>query len=311
MGNSTVTNSTTGRKSFLDRINPNDWGFLGYIIVTAVIISIFHANLDSWFPHILGRAIIGFVFFFIVRYCSDTPNKFLLIIRYWYPVFSFTFFYMESGSLNQIVFSGYLDDIFSGLDIKMFGVHPNIWLYDHFNNFYMNEFMHLCYFLYYILPIIFGVIIYRDRITEYFRMVFAISVTFYICYTLYIFIPAAGPLDLRQGRFTDGGWFVHIMNWIYTNGEKPGAAFPSSHVAIALMALMYMHHLHRRIFWAFLPFIAGLILSTVYGFYHYVVDALFGALLCVISFYVCNWLFDKYLINKFPAEWARAQEKPK
>jgi membrane-associated phospholipid phosphatase len=288
--------------NFFKLLNPNDWGYLAYLAITGLIVLAFHSNLDSWLAHLLLRATILALFYFIVKYCTHTTNKFLHVVRYWYPVFSFTFFYMESGSLNQMVFQGYLDGFFSGMDRNVFGTNPNLWLYDRFNNFYVNEFMHLCYFLYYILPTIFGVMLYRDRINEYFRMVFATSITFYICYTLYIFIPAAGPLDLRTGRFTDGGLFVHIMDWIYSNGEKPGAAFPSSHVAIALMSLMYTYHLHRRIFWAFLPFIAGLIVSTVYGFYHYVVDAVFGAILCLVCFHVCNKVFEKYLADKFPAE---------
>ncbi len=289
-------------KTFFELLNPNDWGYLVYVTVTGTLILIFHRNLESWFPHILFRGVLLMAFYFLVKYGSGSANKSTQIMRYWYPVFSFTFFYMESGSLNQMIFQGYEDDFFYSIDLKLFGVDPNLWLYDHFNNFVINEFMHLCYFLFYVLPLVFGMIIYRDRTTDYFKMIFAMSCTFYICYTMYIFIPVVGPLALREGRFADSGWFVSIMDWIYANGEEPGAAFPSSHVAIALMALMYTYHLHRRIFWLFLPFITGLIISTVYGFYHYVIDAVCGGLLCVACFYFCNRWFDKYLIHKFPSD---------
>ncbi|MBL7996014.1 phosphatase PAP2 family protein, partial [bacterium] len=68
----------------------------------------------------------------------------------------------------------------------------------------------------------------------------------------------------------------------------------------ALITLMYAFRLHRRVFWVFLPFIIGLIFSTFYGFYHYVIDSIAGAAIAVGSYYLCNHLFDKYAKAKFP-----------
>ncbi|MBL7995743.1 phosphatase PAP2 family protein, partial [bacterium] len=264
-------------KRLSDMLNPNDWAFLIYVLVVGLVILIFHSNLPDWPWYIAAQLSIITVTLLIIRFFHRSSVNALQMLRHWYPIFSFTFLYMQAGLLNQLVFQGYVDNFFLSIDLWMFGTDPNIWLYERLNNFYFNEFIHLCYFSYYILPAAFGVILYITKDKEFYRTLFGISITFYFCYFLYILIPAAGPLDLRVGRFEDGGIFVQVMNWIYSEVEKPGAAFPSSHVAIALITLMYAFRLHRRVFWVFLPFIIGLIFSTFYGFYHYVIDSIAGA----------------------------------
>lgn len=288
------------QKSLSDILNPNDWAFLSYIFVVGLIVLIFHNRVPGWPLYIAAQAIIIIATLLVIRFFHQHTSNVLQMIRHWYPIFSFTFLYMQAGLFNQIVFQGYVDDFFYKIDIWLFGTNPNIWLYDRLNNFYFNELIHLCYFSYYVLPAAFGVILYVTKDKEFYRTLFGISITFYFCYFLYILIPAAGPLDLRQGRFVDGGIMVQIMDWIYSEVEKPGAAFPSSHVAIALITLMYAYRLHRTVFWVFLPFIIGLIFSTVYGFYHYVIDVIAGAGIAVGSYYLCNYLFDKYAKAKFP-----------
>jgi membrane-associated phospholipid phosphatase len=293
-------NMRVPQKSMMEILNPNDWAFLIYIFVVGVIVLIFHTHLPEWPFYIAAQIGIIALTLLITRLFHQHEFDIFQMLRHWYPIFSFTFLYMQAGLFNQLVFQGYVDDFFQGIDIWMFGTNPNIWLYDRLNNFYLNEFIHLCYFSYYVLPAAFGVILYITKDKEFYRTLFGISITFYFCYLLYILIPAAGPLHLRQGRFEDGGLFVQVMDWIYSEVEKPGAAFPSSHVAIALITLMYAYRLHRTVFWVFLPFIIGLIFSTVYGFYHYVIDAVAGAAIAVGSYYLCNHLFDKYAKAKFP-----------
>lgn len=287
-------------RNLMDMLNPNDWAFLTYIFIVSLIVLLFHFNLPDWPLYIAAQLTIITVTLLIIRLFHHSSAGALQMLRHWYPIFSFTFLYMQAGLLNQLVFQGYVDRFFAGIDLWIFGKDPNIWLYDRLNNFYFNELAHLCYFSYYVLPATFGVILYFTKEKEFYRTLFGISITFYFCYFLYILIPAAGPVELRQGRFEDGGVFVKSMNWIYSEVEKPGAAFPSSHVAIALITLMYAFRLHRKVFWIFLPFIAGLIFSTFYGFYHYVIDSIAGAAIAVGSYYLCNYLYDKFAKAKFP-----------
>lgn len=281
--------------------NPIDWAFLIYLFIVTVIILLFPTHIPNWKTLLIQQSFLLIFALFTLRFCANNRYRFFRILHHWYPVFLFTYFYMTSGELNQVFFQGYWDEFFQKIDLWIFGQHPNLWLYSHLNHFYFNEIVHFCYFSYYILPVAFGIYVYTKHDGEFLRILFGISLCFYICYFLYIFLPVAGPIPLREGRFTDGGWFVQIMNYIYEVAEKPGAAFPSSHVAIALMVLLYARRYSHLIFWLIFPVIIGLFFSTVYCFYHYVIDVIAGLALGHGVYVLANRWFDKiYATRLFP-----------
>jgi len=51
---------------------------------------------------------------------------------------------------------------------------------------------------------------------------------------------------------------------------------PSGHTQIVLMVLFLAYRYEKFLFYLFVPIISGLILSTVYLRYHYVIDLLVG-----------------------------------
>ena len=63
-------------------------------------------------------------------------------------------------------------------------------------------------------------------------------------------------------------------------------AMPSGHTQIALIVLYLAYQYERFLFYVFVPIIIGLIISTVYLRYHYVIDLFAGALIaagCMIT----------------------------
>src|SRR5262249_51569146 len=71
-------------------------------------------------------------------------------------------------------------------------------------------------------------------------------------------------------------WPARLAAWLLDHGDSWGAAFPSSHVAAAVVATgMVLRH-WRRLGLTLLPFTTGLVPATVYGQFHYAVDALAG-----------------------------------
>jgi membrane-associated phospholipid phosphatase len=111
--------------------------------------------------------------------------------------------------------------------------------------------------------------------------IFAIAVTFFICYVVFLFYPVAGPrylFDPPHNAATDV-WPARAAQWILDVGDSWGAAFPSSHVAGSVVATGMALFYSRRLGLVLAPFTAGLILAVVYGQFHYAVDALSGLLL--------------------------------
>ena len=84
------------------------------------------------------------------------------------------------------------------------------------------------------------------------------------------------------------------MAWIYRVFEAPGAALPSSHVAVALCTVFFSFRYLRRIRYAHLAVAGLLCLSTVYCRYHYVVDVLAGLVTVAVLVPLGNWLYFKF-----------------
>jgi len=93
-------------------------------------------------------------------------------------------------------------------------------------------------------------------------------------------------------RFPSGPFF-QIVRFVYRTFEAGSAAFPSSHVAVALTTLWFSWRYLRPIRWLHTLVAFLLCVSTVYGRYHYVIDVVAGILTAAILVPVGNWLYDR------------------
>jgi membrane-associated phospholipid phosphatase len=90
-----------------------------------------------------------------------------------------------------------------------------------------------------------------------------------------------------------GGLFFQLMVWIYDTFEAPGAAFPSSHVAVAIATLWFSFRYLPRIRWLHLIMVVLLCLSTIYCCYHYAVDVAAGIGTAALLIPLGNWLYAR------------------
>jgi membrane-associated phospholipid phosphatase len=95
------------------------------------------------------------------------------------------------------------------------------------------------------------------------------------------------PAAIKQG------WFYQAVIFIYQHFEAEGAAFPSSHVAIALVTLYFTWRYLPRLRWIHLALVIGLCVSTVYCRYHYVVDVFAGMLVAGLLVPLANALYRR------------------
>jgi membrane-associated phospholipid phosphatase len=234
-------------------------------------------------------------------------------LRHFYPVLLYTGFYRETGSLNQMVYTGYVDPTFFRLDEQIFGFAPSFKFMETFPQTWVSELFYFSYFSYYLMIVGVGLALFlRDR-RQFYHYVSVVSFVFYVCYLIYVFLPVVGPriyyrelvdFDLPPDVIpavvpvfpasVQAGPFFKIMAVIYHNFESPGAAFPSSHVAIALVTVYFSFLYLRKIRWPHLVLAILLCLSTVYGRYHYAVDIFAGALTTALMLPLGNWLYRKF-----------------
>ncbi len=83
-------------------------------------------------------------------------------------------------------------------------------------------------------------------------------------------LPSPGKAD---------GFFYGLVESAKEAGERPTAAFPSSHVGITtVLVLLAWHTRNRRLFFILLPFYALMCFATVYIQAHYAIDSIAGLL---------------------------------
>jgi len=196
----------------------------------------------------------------------------------WYPMLLLGGLYAEVGVLN--VDLGYQhDQVIQRLELWVFGSQLSYRWIREMPNVALSWLLHGCYIAYY-------AILYASPLGLWFsgrreaarRTIFAVMVTFYICYVAFLFFPVAGPrytFDLANNAATSV-WPARAAQWLLDRGDSWGAAFPSSHVAAAVVAAVCALRYWRALGLVLAPLTLGLVLSVVYGQFHYAVDAVAG-----------------------------------
>ena len=78
-------------------------------------------------------------------------------------------------------------------------------------------------------------------------------------------------------------------------GERPTAAFPSSHVGVStVLMLLAWQTRNRRLFWILMFFYVVLCLSTVYIYAHYAIDVIAGWISALLLFPVLHYAYKRF-----------------
>jgi membrane-associated phospholipid phosphatase len=107
-----------------------------------------------------------------------------------------------------------------------------------------------------------------------------------------MFWPVTGPhyqFPAISGELADGAMYKWV-HWMLEDGGSKGAAFPSSHVAVAVAVSLVTWRVDRLVWVVTLPFVIGLTVSTVYGRFHYGIDAVAGIFAAVILVWMAGQL---------------------
>jgi len=231
--------------------------------------------------HLGGMAVIHFL--------ARTPvpqNPFGGFLRLAWPVAITPLFYTELATLNQLLFPGYFDAAVQGWEEILFGAQLSVVSSGWYDALWFSEVLHLGYVSYYlVVPVALLAAWWSAGRQGLEGVVFATALAFYLCYLCFAVFPVAGPryeFARITGPQTDGFLFA-LVHGILEAGSAKGTAFPSSHVAATVTAWLAAGRLNRRVFWALSPLAVALTLGTVYGRFHYGIDALAGLLFAAVA----------------------------
>ncbi len=281
----------------------------GYIASVGLLVLCFHGEVVPNWQVLVGlhaAALIGI--HALIRLQARRPHAVLNLARDFYPIILYTFFYLETHRLQYMFVHTRLDPHIIGLEQWVFGCQPSRVLPARFGHWWLSEMLYLSYFSYYLMVVGAGLGLYWLRRNRFARYVTVVSLVFYVCYLTYVFVPVLGPYSQEVIASSDGvealigprprqpeatrGFFYHIVGAVYRYAEvEGGAAFPSSHVAVALVTLTFTWRYLKRVRWLHLVFVVLLCISTVYCGYHYAVDVVGGLVAAAVLAPLAEWLY--------------------
>jgi len=267
-------------------LNATDRITILYNFMLVIFTFIFRAKIAAYAYHLaFNLSVILIVLLLSFRRKSSLS---VCTVSLWYPFILYGLLYYQTGFINRVVVPQFFGSFFMNLDVWIFGEFPAFFLRGRHGNAFLDEFFHFFYFSYYLAIPHTGVLLFRKDVKLFKSFVFQLSSLFYLCFVIFILLPVEGPIALRNEYFHQGGLFQAIVDFIYREAEKPGAAFPSSHVAAMFLVAWWGSTHFRRMKIPYWLTCLLMSIATVYCMFHYAVDVIAGLLLGVLAVLAFN-----------------------
>jgi len=196
-----------------------------------------------------------------------------------YPLALFTALFGQFTQLSTVIFPHWLEPLLISFDTWLFGVNSHQWTAAHLSP-AVFEFLAFAYWSYYLLIPGMLLLVYKKNYPhELIAATTRLCVTMYACYIMFMLSPARGPhhaLSANGTLLIEGGFFTNLVHDIQRVGSVHGAAFPSSHVAVAWAMFFVLRRHYPKLVWLAGILIAALTLSVITIGYHFSLDAIGG-----------------------------------
>ncbi|MBR3389195.1 MAG: phosphatase PAP2 family protein [Prevotella sp.] len=297
-----------------------EWIVLAYLLGTTLMILFMYTRMKHPETMLLGRTKILAMTLALWGVYRLYPCRFTRLTRVVAHLALLSWWYPDTYELNRVLPN--LDHIFANWEQAVFGFQPALLFSKAIPNHVFSELMDLGYASYFPMIALVSGFYFFCRYKEFERATTIILGAFFIYYVIFVFLPVTGPQyyfqavgehQIAQGifpnlhdyfnthneRMISPGWtdgiFYQLVEDAHNAGERPTAAFPSSHVGITtILMLLAWHTRNRHFFWILMPFFILMCFATVYIKAHYAIDAIAG-LVSGVLIYIIMWNLTRRL----------------
>lgn len=290
-----------------------------YNLFTTLLIIIFFNRLNDPQAMLLGRFFIAFATFAVIYVYTKFPSMATRLLRVVSQMALLSYWYPDTFEFNRIFPN--LDHLFATLESDLFGCQPALLFDQVCSGLFWREAFNMGYWLYYPMIALVSLYYFFCRPKEAERCTFVIMASFFLYYIIYIFLPVAGPQfyfpvigeeiaaagpypelvdyfnlhpEITIAQEGKGGLFTELVGMAQGAGERPTAAFPSSHIGVTTILVMLAYRAKKWLFAVMFPVYMLLCCATVYIKAHYLVDAIAGLVTGVLVYYLTTWLYKKF-----------------
>ncbi len=279
-----------------------EWVGIAYMAFTLLMMAVMWAQLMNPEAMLWGRFryLVVTLALWLVYWLR--PCSLMMLLRITVQMAFLGWWYPDTYELNRMLPN--LDHIFAGWEQAIFGCQPSLLFSQLMPWGWFSELMCMGYVSYFPLMTILLVYYFVQRYHEFKQTAFILLAGFYAYYVIFVLLPVTGPQfyylavgteNIAAGIFPNiGDWFLthaermaapgwsdgfwyHLLDLTHDAGERPTAAFPSSHVGITtLVMLLAWRTRSRGLIFTILPFYVLMCFSTVYIYAHYAIDVIAG-----------------------------------
>ncbi|MBO5787553.1 MAG: phosphatase PAP2 family protein [Bacteroidaceae bacterium] len=294
-----------------------------YNLLTTLLIIIFFDRLNDPQGMLMGRFVIAAGTFVVIYIYTKFPSKAMRLVRMVSQMFLLNYWYPDTFEFNRIFPN--LDHWFATLEFDIFGCQPALLFEQVCSGIVWRELFNMGYWLYYPMIALVSFFCFFRRPKEVDRTTFIIMASFFLYYMVYIFLPVAGPQfyfpvigdelavagpypeigsyfnlnpEITFAQEGKGALFTNLVGLAQSAGERPTAAFPSSHIGVSVVLLILSFKTSKRLAAILFPVFVLLCCATVYIKAHYLIDAIAGLVTGVVVYYIAAWLYGRFFEEK-------------
>jgi membrane-associated phospholipid phosphatase len=269
------------------RIRATDALILFALAMLSLLALVFFRRVPDWWVLVLKNAAVAAGYLLLLHYRERAQGKFLrFLLRLTPVVLSYACLFGAVDKLQHIIHEGWLDTRVLDLEQAIFGVQPTLWIQSYITP-ALTEWMMFTYVVYVPLyPVLCGIIYYKRGELAMEDCFFTLGLTNILCDIGFILYPVAGPLPTIGHLYTtklDGYVWTWLGQAIQTHLHYVGGSIPSPHCAAATIMWAMAYRYHRALFWILAPVVLSLYVSTFYGRFHYVTDAVVGVITAFVA----------------------------
>ncbi|WP_289089538.1 phosphatase PAP2 family protein [uncultured Bacteroides sp.] len=293
-----------------------------YNALTSILILILYTRMDHPGIMLLERLGIVALTFALMYLYRAYPCRLTAFVRMAVQMSLLAYWYPDTYEFNRVFDN--LDHIFAAMEQSLFECQPSVEFSKYFPSIWFSEPLNMGYFFYYPMMLILVVYYFVNHYMKFEKVCFVLVTSFFIYYLFYLLVPVAGPqfyfpaigMDrvnacefLPLGDYFnynvllfpapgyEHGFFYNLVEASQEIGERPTAAFPSSHVAISTIVMIMSSKVSRKLTYFLLPFYILLCLATVYIQAHYLIDSIVGFISAFFVYRIAVTMYDKWFIT--------------
>lgn len=293
-----------------------EWVVLGYMVLTLLLMLFTYTKVHNPESMLWGRFRVLAMTAALWAVYRMVPCRLTMLARITAQLALLSWWYPDTYEFNRMFPN--LDHLFAGYEQALFGCQPALTFAQEWSHPAFSELMHMSYASYFPLIAVVTVYYFLRRYDELQRMAFILLTAFFVYYVIFIVLPVTGPQyyylaagidNIAHGVFPNvgdyfathqealampgwhDGFFYQMVENAHSTGERPTAAFPSSHVGVTTVLLLLACHARcRSLIVTVLTLLLLMCFATFYIQAHYVIDVLAGLVTGLVLYFCLSML---------------------